>query len=188
MTEQTKPIAREVARKITFTTAFGGGKKWFEKLMAKSPDEAGNRVLPLGKIYGIANGYTAGATDLGEFVKFAGQFRSVSYETGESTDAPQVILPNFLAASLKGAIDAPERTGPVQIALEVAAQYDGESVTKYRYILRDLLPPAVNDPLAALEQSMSQGVMALAAPAAADPAPALPPAAAPAAPAAKGRK
>lgn len=182
------PLPREVARKITFTTAFGGGKKWFEKLMSKPADEAGRKILPLGKIYGIANGYTAGATDLGEFVKFAGQFRSVNYETGESADAPQVILPNFLAGSLKGAIDAPERAGPVQIALEVAAEYDAEAVTKYRYILRDLLPPAVNDPLAALEQSMSQGVMALAAPAAADPAPALPPAAAPAAPAAKGRK
>jgi len=149
-----KPAAREVARKITIATASGGPSKWFDKLVKMQPNEAGEKSLDLCRIYGLAAGYTAGATEFGEFIKLAGSFRGVNLDTGEVSDAPQVILPTFLANAFRAALDAPERNGPVQFAFLVRAVYDVTAATKYRYAIIDLMPPAVNDPLAAIEGAM----------------------------------
>jgi hypothetical protein len=183
------PAGREVGRKITISTVTGGPKKWFDALIAIPAGENGVRPdMELMKVYGIANGGTAGATDLGEFYKIMGNFRAVNLRTGEVTEAPQVILPTFLGQAMAAALAAPDRAGPIQFAFQIAARFDAAAAQKFVYVIRDLLPPAVNDPLAALEQKMG---LALPAPAAADalpgasgdteaPAPAPAPAAAPA--------
>ena len=185
--DQTKPAAREISRKITISTVTGGPKKWFDKLIKATPGADGVQSLDLCRIYGYAQGYTAGVSDFGEFIKFAGSFRGVNLDTGEVSEAPQVILQPFLAAAFKSALDAPERSGPVQFAFLIRAVYDPSAAAKYRYAVLDLLPPAVSDPLAELEARMLGAPAATPALPPAAPAPAPAPAASAPAPKGKGK-
>lgn len=170
----------DAARKLTIATVAGKASTWFEKLMATE-----GKKLALAKLYGAATGYVAGATEYGEFLKFRGTFRGINLQTGETTDAPVIILPPHLAESLRASLEMGAQR--VDFAFEIVAEYDATAATKYVYRTASLLPPSESDPLAALEKSLGD-VLALAAPAAA-PAPALPPAAPAPAPApAKSRK
>lgn len=189
MTQQT-PNRREVGRKVTVATASGGIKVFFPKLVSVSFEKTGEvdaqgievtklketlPVLPLCRIMGYATTAKPGVSEFGEFIKFGGQFRGTNLATGEQTDAPQCILPNFIGEGLFAAIQNPARNGPVQFAIEVGAKYDDTAIAKYVFIVNDLMPKTEHDPLAMLETSVNTGkpLGALSAPA---PAAALPPA------------
>ena len=155
---------KEISRKITISTIAGKATAWFEKVM-KHKDEKGNALpFKLCRLYGAASGFTLGATEFGEFCKFRGTFRAINLVTGETQDAPQIILPDHLAEMLKSAIERAEG-GAVQFAFEISAIFDASVATKYRYIAESNLPPVQNDPLAQLEAQMKEAGFALPAPA-----------------------
>jgi len=148
MTNATENTAQgaEIARKITISTVAGKAAKWFEKLM-NSPTKS----LRLMQVFGFATFSKPDASEYGEFVKISGNFRAVNLDTGEITNAPQVILPNFLGQALHGALMTPDRSGPVKFAFEIGVVYDPAAATKYVYTIRDLMPPQQDDPLAAMQ-------------------------------------
>lgn len=148
-------IMSEIARKLTISTIAGKASAWFKKCM-----DLNGEKLPLARIYGIANGYTAGATEMGEFLKFRGQFRGVNKETGETSDAPLAIFPTHIGEMLRAQLDGGAQS--VQFAIDVAVKFDATSVTKYVYVIDSSLPPAQNDPLAAIEAELQK--LALPAP------------------------
>ncbi len=160
MTETTQAQGAEIARKITITTIAGKAGKWFEKLMSTP-----NKEMRLMQVFGFATVSKPDASEFGEFVKIHGNFRAVNLETGEITNAPQVILPNFLGQALHGALTTPDRSGPVKFAFEIGVKFDASSVTKYTYTIRDLLPVQQDDPLAAMQALIAEaGKPALEAP------------------------
>jgi hypothetical protein len=148
---------KEITRKITLSVVAGKATTWFDALMASE-----NKRLPLANIIGQTTGYVAGASDFGEFVKFRGRFRGTNLQTSETVDAPVCILPTFVAESLRSALDTGEARS-VDFAFGVEVVYDASSVTKYRYEVRDLLPPSESDPLASIEASVVK-TLKLAAP------------------------
>lgn len=161
----------ELSRKITVATVAGGYEKWFDKLV-----QSASKSLELMSVYGFANGAKVGASEYGEFIKLLGNFRAVNLDTGEIINAPVVILPTYIGEALKAALDNPDRTGPVQFAFKIIAKYDVTSVTKYVYVIHDLMPPQQNDPLSTLGQAIGyekQQALELSS-AAAEPAPAEP--------------
>lgn len=182
------PRRQEVARKITQSTVTGGASKWFQKLLAISfvektdpktgaviVDGNGHKemvpvepapVLPLYRVIGYVHSGKPGASEYGEFVKFHGQFRATNLADGVQTDAPVMILPNFLADALYGILQAPGRSGPVQVALEFGAKYDAAAAVKYVFVVHDLMPASQADPLSLLEHSVNTGApLQLTAPA-----------------------
>lgn len=180
--------AKEISRKITESVVTGGFKKWFPALMASAftKNDKGEMVqiepapvMPLYQVIGFVHGAKPGASEYGEFVKFTGQFRATNAADGAITDAPILILPNFLAEGLYAALQSPGRQGPIQVALAVGVRYDATALTKYVFVIHDLLPASEHDPLAMLAQSVASGQALLSAPAA-SPTPAPAPAAEPA--------
>lgn len=149
---------KEIARKITISTIAGKAAAWFQKVM-----EAKGEPVKLCRLYGSATGFTLGATEFGEFCKFRGTFRGVNLMTGETQDAPQIILPDHLAEMLKSAIEAAQG-GAVTFAFEISAVFDVSVATKYRFVAESNLPAVKNDPLAMLEQTMAEAGFALPAP------------------------
>lgn len=150
-----------INRKLTLAVVAGKATAWFEKLMA-IPGE--NKVLPLANIIGQATGFEAGATEYGEFIKFRGQFRGTNLTTGETMDAPAVILPAHLGTVLRSALEGKTiDVRSVDFAFGISARYDATAATKYVYDCRSLLAPAASDPLAALE-SQVKASLALEAP------------------------
>lgn len=197
-------MTREISRKITDQTITGGYRAWFGKLQGMSLEKVGDElkpispapVLPLYRVIGFVHNGKPGSSEYGEYIKFLGQFRATNLfgdTAGVQTDAPAMFLPGFLAESLWGVLSAPGRSGPVQIALEFGVVYAEEASTKYKFIVRDVLPPSESDPLALLESSVKSGQPLLSAPVGAtnEQAPAAAPAATPAptpAPAPAGKK
>lgn len=155
---------KEISRKLTISTIAGKAAAWFEKVMNNKDDKGQHVPFKLCRLYGSASGFTLGGSEFGEFCKFRGTFRGVNLMTGETQDAPQIILPDHLAEMLKAAIETAQG-GAVQFAFDISVIYDATVVTKYRYIAESNLPPVQNDPLAALEAQMAEAGYALPAPA-----------------------
>ena len=140
----------KVTRKLTISVAAGKAATWFEKLMAVTPDAKGDRILPLCTIMGFANGAKPDANEYSEFIKFAGDFRSINKETGEILNSGLCILPNFYAEQLYAAVNAQGRTAPVKFAVDISVRYDPAIVTKYTYELTNIAAAPAEDPMAQL--------------------------------------
>jgi len=164
-------MPREISRKITESVITGGFKKWFDALIAMSVQNGAvvtpAPVMPLYSVIGFVHGGKPGATEYGEFIKFHGQFRATNAADGVITDAPTLIIPNFLAEALWAVVNAPGRQSPVQIALKFGVQYDTAANTKYRFRIENLLAPSEHDPLEMLAAAVAAGQPLLEAPASA---------------------
>ena len=142
-------------RKLTLKTI--GAQPDFEKLMA-----APGKRMKLAHIFGVATKGKPGQSEHGAYVKVLGQFRATNLLTKESYESSTAILPKFLEETLYGML--PEGGGNVEFAIELSAKYDAEAVTKYVYEAKNLLPPAENAQLVALESRVKEAVKALPKP------------------------
>lgn len=129
----------EILRKVTLKTC-GLDKSAIQSALgdAKSVD--------LLKIVGVTTSATPGQSDLGEFVKFNGQFRAVNLTTGEQFESTVAILPNFIAQQLATAL---AQSSEVEFGLAIGAK-KSNSVTGYEYTVKPLLEPVVSDKMGAL--------------------------------------
>ena len=139
----------ELARKLT-VKGIVGAKVDLEVLLKKE-----GKRMDLCAIYGLARKHKADQSDYGSFVRFYGRFRGVNLETGEVTEAGQLIAPGMLQDQLYGAMggDGGEVT-EVQFAVRIGVKYDKSAATQYVYTMESLQAIAENDPLALLENGL----------------------------------
>lgn len=128
---QAKPQGKALdrIRKITVKTVYG--KIDFEKLMEK-------KQLPVMTIYGVARNMQPGASELGPFVAFLGDFRAVNMDTGEEFASAKCILPKILEEQIAGAAPG-VNDKEIKFAFELGTKYDASAATKYVYTYRPLL-------------------------------------------------
>lgn len=83
-----KSATVEMVRKITIKTVMTEAVDIIDLNKKKSID--------LCQIYGAVTAFKPGASDLGSYVRFIGEFKAVNLKTGEIFGAPACILPRFL--------------------------------------------------------------------------------------------
>lgn len=135
-------MSAEILRKITLKTC-GLDKTAIQAAIGDK------KSVDLLKIVGVTTSATPGQSDLGEFVKFNGQFRAINMTTGESFESTVAILPNFIAAQLSSALAQSEE---VEFGLAIGAK-KSNSVTGYEYTVKPLVEPVVSDKMGALLQA-----------------------------------
>ena len=145
-------------RKITTKTMLNGEKVDIEKLIA-----AEGKRLFVGDVYGIANRFKPGASDLGPYVKFLGSFRATGAD-GEVYESNVLILPKFLEEQLHAVMSSEGEAGGVEFAFRLTVKYDKDAATKYVYEAKSLLPAKEADALAQLAERVGAAVKALPAP------------------------
>lgn len=145
-------------RKITTKTMLNGEKVDIEKLIA-----AEGKRLFVGDVFGIANRFKPGASDLGPYVKFLGSFRATGAD-GEVYESNVLILPKFLEEQLHAVMPNEGEAGGVEFAFRLTVKYDKDVATKYVYEAKSLLPPKEADQLAALAERVGAATKALPAP------------------------
>lgn len=157
--EKVKGAKVKPLRKITLATVCGKVKGNAE--LMKEIINADGQAVPLMDVIGIATKAKPGETQMGEFVRFVGQFKAINLKTGEVFAAPACILPNFLADEIHGAMAASDQVKNAQFAFRIGAFYSPESVTQYQYTADPLIPPAEADALVLLEQQAREGAKLL---------------------------
>ena len=140
----------QLLKKITLSEVFGlpRGDGGFKPKKHFGADENGNfePVLVM-RIIGVANGYSMGTTNFGDFFKFSGNFAALNGD-GEEFRSPIAILPGPADELLKNAIDSSEGK-PVQIAFDVHAVKDSGD-RGYKFRVTPLMQERQGDPLDAL--------------------------------------
>lgn len=155
---EAKNKAVEMVRKITVKQIMGK-KVDVEKLIL-----APGKKLDLCDIMGIARRMKPDQSEHGEFVRFYGRFRGVNLETGESVDAPQLIVPNTIQDLLYGAMGDDANVKEVSFAVRVGVKFDNDAAAKYVFTVTNLSAPVENDPLTLMQTSMAERVKALPKP------------------------
>jgi hypothetical protein len=125
------------------------------------------------RVYGQAVGTKTGDSNFGPWTALVGQFKAAHPETGEVSEASTLFLPDVALVPLQVAL-AQEGARGVMFAMDIFVKAStntkpGGSV--YEYSFENVLPPADNDPIKALEDKIN--ALALPAP---DAAPAAAPA------------
>ena len=140
----------ETVRKLTVRSIVGA-KVDLEVLLKKD-----GKRMDLCAIYGLARKHKPDQSDYGSFIRFYGRFRGVNLETGEVTEAGQLIAPGMLQDQLYGAMggDTLGDVTEVQFAVKIGVKYDKSAATQYVYTMESLQPIAENDPLALLENGL----------------------------------
>ena len=128
---RTKPLDR--IRKITVKTVCG--KVDFEKVMEK-------KQLDLMAVYGVARGMNPGASELGPYVAFIGDFRAVNLATGEEFASAKIIMPKIIEEQIAGAGPGGAGDKEIKFAFHLGVKYDASAATKYVYTFRPLLETA----------------------------------------------
>lgn len=144
-----KPKQAKQIRKISVATV--AGKVDLKKLIDAEK-------IALMNVYGIATSKKIIATDYGDAVRFIGQFRAVNLETGELFQSSRMYLPSAMADDLDGALSG---GGTAEFAVRVSVIYDDTVASKYYYDGEDLVKPANNDAMLALESKMQTAAKAL---------------------------
>jgi len=141
-----------------------------------------NGKADLLRVWGVSTDAKPGQSDTGSYVKLVGEFHALNLATGERFKSGAMILPNFIAEPMAGAL----RSSPqVEFAVGLGAQGDPSSATKYVFTVAEVVEAVASEPMRKLEAAALAGVkLSLPAPAA-EPAPA--PAPAPAAPKSRAR-
>jgi len=124
---RSKPLDR--IRKITVKTVCG--KVDFEEVMEK-------KQMDLMAVYGVARAMNPGASELGPYVSFLGDFRAVNVKTGEEFASAKIILPKILEEQLAGAGPGGEKEKEIKFAFHLGVKYDPSAATKYVYTYRPL--------------------------------------------------
>lgn len=132
-------MSAEILRKITLKTS-GLDKTAIQAALGNA------KAVDLLKIVGVTTSATPGQSDLGEFVKFNGQFQAVNMVTGEQFGSTVAILPNFIAQQLASAL---AQSSEVEFGLLIGAKKSA-SVTGYEYTVKPLVEPVVSDKMGKL--------------------------------------
>jgi hypothetical protein len=143
-----------IVRKITNKVVFGAID--IEKVIA-APD----KKIDMIKVWGIASKARPDQGDMGAFIRFGGLFRALNLQTGEEFQAGAMILPGVAQDLLAGALGAGAES--VTFGFKIGVHFDNTAVTKYVYDVESLFPPAEDDPLERLSQTVKSPV-AIAAP------------------------
>jgi hypothetical protein len=109
------------------------------------------------QVYGVATGMTQGQTDMGEYVKFTGQFEVQNLVTGEILRSAQLFLPDAVSALLESQLTteaSAEGFKGVQFAFEVGAIYSKDSATEYEYTTKNLMPESESDLLSSMRKML----------------------------------
>lgn len=137
---------------------------------AKFANGDGPKPAPVAlcRIYGRTDKAKPGSSDLGEYVRFVGEFVGVNLLTGERMGSGSCILPGAAEANVYGSIGPLDERGhaknTVEFAIEVYAVYDAESATGYVYEVRSLVEARASDPMQALLQLAGADKPALPSP------------------------
>lgn len=124
-----------------------------------------DKPIPLMRAYGMAVGVKTGTSNYGEWTALVGQFKCVNLKTGEVSEAAQLFLPEVALVPLRVALMQNDNRA-VRFALDVKVQPAKNSKpggVPYEYTFDNVLPPAEDDPLLALEAEIAK-VAALPAP------------------------
>jgi hypothetical protein len=143
---------RTTLRKITVKTiGVQPPQKGAEKtaFLQRIQDEG---TVWLANIYGVCTGAKAATSDYGDYHRFRGAFRAVNLETGEQFAASAAIFPRFLEEQMLAALEASDKS--MEFALKLGASAS-DSPVGYEYVIEELFPPSDTDPIAAIEQRMS---------------------------------
>lgn len=136
----------EILRKLTIKNT-GWTKGAILQALGKHYDDAlkavpdGKRV-ELFKIVGTTTQAKTGQTDLGEYVKLLGDFVATNLDTGETFQASQCILPNFVAESMAAALHTSQS---VEFALQVDAVAKASAATGYEFSVKPLIEAEPTD-------------------------------------------
>lgn len=156
MADDNKPKApkdkAEPLRKITVKTVCGGKDADVKAAMLEKVMKDKTKVHSIMRVWGVATRLKPGASDLGPYVKFNGQFRALNIETGEVFRSAAMLLPKFLEEELAGAMGAGESAKASEFALEIGVKYDKTAATSYVYTADSLVQMAESDQMKQLEQ------------------------------------
>jgi len=144
----------EVLRKITVKNVMG------EALDVDALDLEKKKQVLLMRVYGCVTAIKPGASDLGPYVRFIGEFKGVNLQTGELFVAPACIMPRFLEEQIAGAC-TPESM-PVMFGFDIGVKWDKTTPTKYQYTAVPVIEPKTSNAMLALEEQISK--LALPAP------------------------
>jgi hypothetical protein len=152
-------------KKLSVATVYG-------KIDAKKVLNS-EKPIKVMRVIGQAIGTKAGNSSYGDWTSLVGQFKAINADTGEVSEAATLFLPDVALIPLQVAL-ARDDTKGVAFAIDIFVKAStntkpGGSV--YEYSFENVLPPADNDPIKALEDKIA--ALALPAPTTTpDPAPA----------------
>jgi hypothetical protein len=106
--------------------------------------------VALFNIYGVTHSIKRGATSMGEYTAFLGNFEAVNLKTGEVFAAGKAFLPRVVEEMVVGALTAAQgadMSASVQFALQVGIKPDAKNAYGYVYTCTPLVPIAQGDVL-----------------------------------------
>lgn len=113
-----------------------------------------------GRFGGQAIAVKTGLTNFGEWTALEGRFRAISPD-GEQFDAPVCFLPDVAMDYIRPSV---QKGSQVDFLIDVFAEPDSTVAVGYRYSFDPVLPPAENDPVESLFNSVEKALPALPAP------------------------
>lgn len=153
----------QLVKKITMKKCLGN----IRTIVKEFENDGDSR--PVLRVFGQVHKTEAGETDLGEFIRFRGQFRAqvlnADGTVGEQFSSGALFLPDVATDALMGVLGGENPPVALEFAFDMSVQRDDASSVGYVYGCTPLIEQKEDDPLARL-------VKALPAPAKA---PALPP-------------
>ncbi len=114
------------------------------------------KAVALCHIYGVCNGFKAGQTQYGNFVKFSGRFEGMNLETGEVQASGALILPGIAENLLAGVVGENES---VEFAFEIGIK-PSKSPVGYDFTVKSLIEHRGSDPLASLRDQVANALPA----------------------------
>ena len=141
----------EQLRKITIKNC--GATPTLEQLAALEK-KGGKAALDILDVFGIAAKFKPGQTDVGEYVRFLGQFKATNLVTKDVYTSAVAIFPKVIEEPLWAAMSG-EDVNNVQFAYRIGVKFDASAATKYVYTAIPLTKPSENDPLTAFERSVT---------------------------------
>lgn len=150
-------------RKITIRDVVGKDvmRNILPKLMPVEGQKA--KIVPLLRVYGVANRYKPGSSEHGEYVKFFGQFLATNLMDGSEYVGVQCILPNFIGEQIHASMmGAGGEIHESKWAFEIGAHYDPDAVTKYVYDIKPLERPNTTSAVNLLRASIEGRPLAIA--------------------------
>lgn len=113
--------------------------------------------IKLMRVIGQAVGTKTGTSNFGEWVSLVGQFKATNIKTGEISEASTLFLPDVALLPLQVALAQGDTRG-VAFAIDLYVKQSTNSKpggSVYEYSFENVLPPADNDPIAALEAKIN---------------------------------
>jgi hypothetical protein len=143
-------------KKLSVATVYG-------KINPKTVLDATEPIKVM-RVIGQAVGTKSGESNYGAWTCLVGQFKATNPETGETSEAAVLFLPDVALVPLQVALAQGDTKG-VAFAIDIfvkAATNTKPGGSVYEYSFENVLPPAENDPIRQLEEKIAS--LALPAP------------------------